>query len=85
MYSLPNPVWINYAYRVVYVRFIGTHAQYDQTSQQPARSLCAGAGNSTGAARRDQVPPISPGSCWLEVRTKGVGLPCRASPAGHRR
>lgn len=23
-------VWINYAYRVVYIRFIGTHAQYDQ-------------------------------------------------------
>jgi mRNA interferase HigB len=22
-------VWINYAYRVVYIRFIGTHAQYD--------------------------------------------------------
>jgi mRNA interferase HigB len=24
-------VWINYAYRVVYVRFIGTHAQYDSS------------------------------------------------------
>jgi mRNA interferase HigB len=23
-------VWINYAYRVVYIRFVGTHAQYDQ-------------------------------------------------------
>ena len=23
-------VWINYAYRVVYVRFIGTHLQYDR-------------------------------------------------------
>ena len=23
-------VWINYAYRVVYIRFIGTHAKYDQ-------------------------------------------------------
>ncbi len=23
-------VWINYAYRIVYVRFIGTHAQYDR-------------------------------------------------------
>ena len=22
-------VWINYPYRVVYVRFVGTHAQYD--------------------------------------------------------
>lgn len=22
--------WINYAYRVVYVRFIGTHAEYDK-------------------------------------------------------
>ena len=22
-------VWINYAYRVVYIRFIGTHKQYD--------------------------------------------------------
>ncbi|WP_252180644.1 type II toxin-antitoxin system HigB family toxin [Endozoicomonas sp. 4G] len=23
-------VWINYAYRVVYIRFIGTHRQYDK-------------------------------------------------------
>ena len=23
-------VWINYHYRVVYVRFIGTHTQYDK-------------------------------------------------------
>ena len=23
-------VWINYAYRVVYIRFLGTHAQYDK-------------------------------------------------------
>lgn len=23
-------VWINYAYRVVYIRFIGTHAQYEK-------------------------------------------------------
>jgi mRNA interferase HigB len=22
-------VWINYSYRVVYVRFVGTHAEYD--------------------------------------------------------
>jgi len=27
-------VWINYAYRVVYVRFIGTHAQYDRINAQ---------------------------------------------------
>ncbi len=27
-------VWINYAYRVVYVRFIGTHAQYDKIDVQ---------------------------------------------------
>ena len=27
-------VWINYPYRVVYVRFIGTHAQYDQIDAQ---------------------------------------------------
>ena len=27
-------VWINYAYRVVYIRFIGTHAQYDKTDAQ---------------------------------------------------
>jgi len=27
-------VWINYAYRVVYVRFIGTHAQYDKIDAQ---------------------------------------------------
>ena len=27
-------VWINYAYRVVYIRFIGTHAQYDRVDAQ---------------------------------------------------
>ncbi|GMR19519.1 MAG: type II toxin-antitoxin system HigB family toxin [Gammaproteobacteria bacterium] len=27
-------VWINYAYRVVYIRFIGTHAQYDKIDVQ---------------------------------------------------
>jgi len=27
-------VWINYPYRVVYIRFIGTHAQYDRTDAQ---------------------------------------------------
>lgn len=27
-------VWINYPYRVVYVRFIGTHAQYDKVDAQ---------------------------------------------------
>jgi mRNA interferase HigB len=25
-------VWINYPYRVVYIRFIGTHRQYDAQS-----------------------------------------------------
>jgi len=27
-------VWINYPYRVVYIRFIGTHAQYDDIDAQ---------------------------------------------------
>ena len=27
-------VWINYAYRVVYIRFIGTHAEYDMIDAQ---------------------------------------------------
>ena len=27
-------VWINYPYRVVYVRFIGTHAQFDRIDAQ---------------------------------------------------
>jgi len=27
-------VWINYAYRVVYIRFVGTHAQYDKVDAQ---------------------------------------------------
>ena len=27
-------VWINYPYRVVYVRFIGTHARYDRIDAQ---------------------------------------------------
>ena len=26
--------WINYAYRVVYIRFIGTHDQYDRIDAQ---------------------------------------------------
>lgn len=26
--------WINFSYRVVYVRFIGTHAQYDEIDAQ---------------------------------------------------
>jgi mRNA interferase HigB len=27
-------VWINYPYRVVYIRFIGTHRQYDRVDAQ---------------------------------------------------
>jgi len=27
-------VWVNYAYRVIYIRFIGTHAQYDKIDVQ---------------------------------------------------
>jgi mRNA interferase HigB len=27
-------VWINYPYRVVYTRFVGTHAQYDRIDAQ---------------------------------------------------
>ena len=27
-------VWINYPYRVVYVRFVGTHAEYDRIDAQ---------------------------------------------------
>lgn len=27
-------VWINYAYQVVYIRFIGTHGQYDEIDAQ---------------------------------------------------
>ncbi len=27
-------VWINYSYRIVYIRFIGTHAQYDKIDAQ---------------------------------------------------
>ena len=27
-------VWINYSYRVVYIRFLGTHAQYDRIAAQ---------------------------------------------------
>ncbi len=27
-------VWINYDYRIVYVRFIGTHKQYDKVDAQ---------------------------------------------------
>lgn len=27
-------IWINYSYRVVYIRFIGTHKQYDRVDAQ---------------------------------------------------
>ena len=27
-------VWINYAYRILYIRFIGTHAEYDDINAQ---------------------------------------------------
>ncbi len=27
-------VWINYSYKIVYIRFIGTHAQYDNVDAQ---------------------------------------------------
>lgn len=27
-------VWINYSYQVIYIRFIGTHAQYDTIDAQ---------------------------------------------------
>jgi mRNA interferase HigB len=27
-------VWINYPYRIVYIRFVGTHAQYDAVDPQ---------------------------------------------------
>ena len=27
-------VWINYPYRVVYIRFVGTHQQYDEIDAQ---------------------------------------------------
>jgi mRNA interferase HigB len=27
-------VWINYPYRVMYIRFVGTHAQYDAIDAQ---------------------------------------------------
>lgn len=27
-------VWINYPYRVIYIRFVGTHAQYDTIDPQ---------------------------------------------------
>jgi mRNA interferase HigB len=27
-------VWINYPYRVIYIRFVGTHAQYDAVDAQ---------------------------------------------------
>jgi mRNA interferase HigB len=30
-------VWINYPYRAVHIRFIGTHAQYDAIDEQTVR------------------------------------------------
>ena len=31
-------VWINYPYRVVYIRFIGTHRQYDMIDAQKLKT-----------------------------------------------
>ena len=33
-YLILLAIWINYAYGVVYIRFIGTHAQYAQIDAQ---------------------------------------------------
>ena len=30
-------VWINHSYRVIYIRFTGTHAQYDRINAQTIR------------------------------------------------
>ena len=35
-------VWINYPYRVVYVRFLGTHAQYDEIDAQAIQEFTHG-------------------------------------------
>ena len=35
-------VWINYACRVVYIRFIGTHAQYDKIAARIAQARAEG-------------------------------------------
>jgi mRNA-degrading endonuclease HigB of HigAB toxin-antitoxin module len=32
--SIASWFWINYPYRVVYIRFMGTHAQYDAIDAQ---------------------------------------------------
>jgi mRNA interferase HigB len=32
--AAPAVAWINYPYRVLYIRFVGTHAQYDAIDAQ---------------------------------------------------
>lgn len=32
-------VWINFAYRVVYIRFIGTHAEYASPTRDPPSDI----------------------------------------------
>ena len=33
-------VWINYSYRIAYIRFIGTHAQYDKIDALRGLDIC---------------------------------------------
>jgi mRNA interferase HigB len=48
--------WINYPYRVVYIRFFGTHGQYDRIDAQTIR------GGSWKFARLNQRPTTRPRS-----------------------
>jgi mRNA interferase HigB len=47
-------VWINYPYRVLYIRFVGTHAQYDQIDARCSDYIdgCKAVGNIRSRDRR---------------------------------
>src|SRR5256885_16216369 len=49
-------VWINYPYRVVYVRFIGTHRQYDRIDGKPFEGSSHGNFANQEPARLPQDP-----------------------------
>lgn len=53
-------VWIDYGYRVIYIRFIGSHKQYDAIDAQTIRERTAWTSNRSAAT--PTTTPCSPTS-----------------------